>query len=182
MARVYRRILLPRTLDRKLQRLAELEWETNGILLYSQEPVSDSQIDCSVEALYLTGIGTATHVQADPERMRTANEYFRRHPDVRSVKWHTHCRGTGEVWFDRLSQQDIDSYEAQLEHDGRFIGMMVSPTRKILYGRERITLETIPDPSGFIQHQRIIERELKQVARSLGYQTSSFYFLVPQFL
>ena len=90
-----RKVLLPREIDERLDNLTGLVKEIDGILLYRK------QADyCPIEALFMTGVGSAGHVQAQPDRMEVANELFRRNPDYRFVKFHTHSKGTIEKFGD----------------------------------------------------------------------------------
>lgn len=168
--RIRRRILLPRSLDARLKNLAELQQETNGALLYVPQVRSANEIDCRVDALYMTAVGTAGHVRAEPQRMAIVNCFFERNSEYLFVKWHTHCRGTGEHWFTRLSQGDIDSYEAQLQDDSRFIGMMASPLRTLLYGRGELDYSLVEDTSTSRARGEHVSRELQISARELGYR------------
>ena len=163
-----RRISLPEELDRQLKTLAELQQESNGVLLYTSQG-----LDFRVDHLYMTNIGTAGHVQADPIRMEIINKFFERHPEYQLIKWHTHSRGTGEYWFDKLSEGDIRSYNRQLEEDPEFIGMMVSPVKKIIVargkGEESTLVRVVPTPHDFYDRRRRLETEIELAARELGY-------------
>jgi len=161
--------VLSNRLDGILKNLAELKEETNGVLLY--EPVERTDhVDCRVDHLYMTGVGTAGHVKADQTRMDIINEFFQRHPEYRFVKWHTHSRGTGEHWHKRLSQGDIDSYREQMRQDPEFMGMMVSPSGRILVARKGTAdMEIVPTWAGFEEKSKYLHDEILHSANSLGY-------------
>lgn len=166
--RVRRRILVPISIDGKLRHLAGLKQESNGALLYVPTLTSDG-LNCRVDALYMTAVGTAGNVCAEPQRMAIINRFFESNPEYRFVKWHTHCRGTGEYWFTRFSQGDIRAYKEQLRQDSRFIGMVVSPTRKLLYGKGIVELALMLDTSNSQRRERQVQGELQTAARELGY-------------
>src|SRR3989339_1491985 len=100
-----RKVLLPREIDRRLDNLTELVEEVDGILLYRRQ--GDY---CPIEALFMTGVGSAGHVQAQPDRMEVANDFFRRNPDYQFVKFHTHSKETidkfGDYYAKHFSQGD----------------------------------------------------------------------------
>ena len=119
-----RKIILPEEINEKLDNLADLVEETNGILLYRRRGNS-----CPVEGLFMTGVGNAGHVQAYPERIKIANEFFKRNLKYQFVKFHTHSKGTirrfGDYYSRHFSPEDINGIEEQLRHDREFIAMLV---------------------------------------------------------
>lgn len=52
---------------------------------YVPEQTSDG-FDCRVDALYMTAVGTAGHVRADPQRMEIVNRFFENNPEYMFVK------------------------------------------------------------------------------------------------
>jgi len=162
-----RKIVIPWKINERLERLAQLQQETNGALLYVPEK-RPFGFNYNVRALYMTGVGTAHNVQADPRRMEIVNIFFEKHPGYGFVKWHTHCRETGEQWYEKFSQGDINSYKWQLRQDRRFVGMMISPTRKQLYGYGDLGFATIRSPTSDLLEDRISD-ELRHIAEQLGY-------------
>ena len=164
-------VLVSREFDRKLNRLTSLEQEVNGVLLYREQGIY-----CPIETVYLTGIGTAGHVQATQSRIEIANEFFRRNPEYSCVKFHTHSKGTmkrfGESYATNFSQDDKRVYENQLKEEADFIGMVVTPVTKLLYAPDNPTLRVV---EGFpLQADRRIHEELSQIALELGHEKSSF--------
>jgi len=152
-----------------LRDLAELKEETNGVLLY--EPVrKPGHVDCRVDLLYMTGIGTTGHVRADPMRMEIINEFFQNHPEYRFVKWHTHSRGTGKYWHDKLSQGDMDSYREQIRQDPEFMGMMVSPSGRRLVAKGPVEMHVVPTWGDFEEKASYLSDEMSLAANALGYR------------
>ena len=70
-----RKIVIPWKINERLERLAQLQQETNGVLLYVPEK-RPFGFNYNVRALYMTGVGTAHNVQADPRRMEIVNIFF----------------------------------------------------------------------------------------------------------
>ena len=163
-------VLLAREFDRRLNELTSLEQEVNGVLLYRLQGRY-----CPIETIYMTGLGTAGHVQASQNKLVTANEFFRRNPEYSCVKFHTHSRGTikiNEYYATHFSQADINSYDNRLKEDADFIGMVVTPTTKLLYAPDNPTLRLV---EGFPSEAEIrINNELSQIALELGQDTSRF--------
>ncbi|GEM_PF-4427337 len=169
MIKIRRNILVPQVLDDRLAQLAELGEETNGILVCKPQQ-QGHLLNYETNALYVTALGTSHQVVASPTMMRMLNLFFQHNPQYHVVKWHTHCRGTGEEWFSKLSRGDIDHYQGHLEVNSFFIGMMVSPTQKILYGRGEISLEVVPTSPRFEREERVILQKLENAAIEVGYQ------------
>ena len=48
-----------------MHKLTKLEEETNGVLFYVPKLLSDGSYDCHVHGMFVTGIGSNVHVQAD---------------------------------------------------------------------------------------------------------------------
>ena len=164
-------VLLPRQFDATLEELASLEQESNGILLYKRQGNF-----LPVEYIFMTGIGTGGHVQADQKRMDVANEFFKRNPAYNYVKFHTHSKGTGRQFGDyfatHFSAGDIETYREQLKENSDFIGMVVTPTTKLLYAPDNPTI-------GIVRHfpskaNSKIQVELAQIAAVMGYDLGKF--------
>ena len=170
--RIKRVVRIPQELSNKLEgrlkKLVDLKEETNGVLLYVPIEGPD-YIDCRVDELYMTAVGTLGHVIADPVRMAIINEFFQRHPEYRFIKWHAHSKGTGRYWHKRLSSGDMDSYREQLRHDPEFMGMMVSPSGRILVARGPAEMKVVPTWAGFEEKSRHLHEEILRAANSLGY-------------
>lgn len=161
-----RQVLLVRQFDRTLDDLAELTQEANGVLLYRPQGRY-----CPIEASYMTARGNPGHVRAEEQRMDVVNEFFRRNPDYRFVKFHTHSKGTirrfGEHFATHFSDGDIRSYDEQLRTNPEFIGMVVTPETKLLYAQDKPTIRVV---SGFpSEANRRIHRELEEIKMELGY-------------
>ena len=124
----------------------------------------------------MTGRGNPGHVQADPQRIAIANELFSKHPDYGLVKFHTHSIGTikvfGEYYATNFSQEDINIYEEQIKHDSRFIGLVITPQTKLLYGRNNPILKIIDQPIPKISYQ--INNEIRKIASQRGYELKNF--------
>ncbi|MEK6921368.1 MAG: hypothetical protein AABX82_05770 [Nanoarchaeota archaeon] len=84
-----RKVLLPKELETRLNGLTSLVEEVKGVLFYRPQ-----EEYCPLEAIFMTGVGTEGHVQANPGRLEVVNEFFGRNPDYHYVEFHTHCEGT----------------------------------------------------------------------------------------
>ncbi|MGV8086247.1 MAG: hypothetical protein ACP5N1_01325 [Candidatus Woesearchaeota archaeon] len=168
-----RNVLLPNELDGRLDTLTNLVEEINGILLYRQ-----NGIYCPIEALFMTGIGSAGHVQSQSDRMEIANEFFKRNPDYKFVKFHTHSRGTiekfGSHYARHFSQGDIDGMKEQLRYDKNFMAMLVTPETKLLSGIDNPKLLVVDNSLEYINRSQIVSASLKNIAENLGYDLSKF--------
>ena len=166
-----RTIVLARQFDSTLDELATIDKESNGVLLYRRQ---DDYLP--IENIFMTGIGSEGHVQAEQERMNIVNEFFRRHPDYNFVKFHTHTAGTirkhGDYYATHFSEGDIRSYEAQLRDNPDFIGMVVTPKTKLLYAPDNPNIKIVQNfPS---KADSRINAELKQIAATMGYDLRRF--------
>lgn len=166
-----RKVLLPRNLERRLDNLIGLTEEINGILLYRR------QMDyCPIEEIFITGVGSVGHVQAQPERMEIANEFFRRNPDYRFIKFHTHSKGTierfGQYYAMHFSQADISGIEEQLKYDREFMAMLVTPETKLLSGIDNPELLVANGFSSYKNRNKAVSLSLKVIAKNLGYDIS----------
>jgi len=161
-----RKVVLARKFDHTLDDLAELTEEVNGILFYRKQ-----EIYCPVEAIFITGKGTAGHVRSEQERINIVNDFFDRTPGYQFVKFHTHSKGTirkfGDFYATHFSQGDIAGYDEQLKTNPDFIGMVATPTTKLLYAPDNPTLKIVNDfPSEANQRIHI---KLRDIARTRGY-------------
>lgn len=166
-----RKVLLPRELEGRLDNLTALTEEVDGILLYRRQ--NDY---CPIEALFMTGVGSAGHVQAQPERMEVANEFFRRNPDYQFIKFHTHSKGTidrfGQYYARHFSQGDIDGIKEQLRYDRDFMAMLVTPETKLLNGIANPELLVVNDFPRYQNRSQVVNQSLKVIAGNLGYDIS----------
>ena len=166
-----RKVLLPREIDGRLNNLTGLVEEVDGIHLYRRQ--GDY---CPIEALFMTGVGSAGHVQAQPDRMEVANEFFRRNPDYQFVKFHTHSKGTierfGDYYARHFSQGDIDGIKEQLGYDRDFIAMLVTPEKKLLSGIDNPELLVVNDFPAYQNRSQAVSQSLKVIAENLGYNIS----------
>jgi len=168
-----RKVLLPREIDGRLDNLTGLVEEVDGILLYRRQ--GDY---CPIEALFMTGVGSAGHVQAQPDRMEVANEFFERNPGYQFVKFHTHSKGTierfGDYYARHFSQGDIDGIKEQLGYDRDFMAMLVTPETKLLSGIDNPELVVVNDFPGYQNRSQAVSQSLKVIAGKLGYDISRF--------
>jgi hypothetical protein len=166
-----RKVLLPREIDERLNNLTGLVEEVDGILLYRRQ--GDY---CPIEALFMTGVGSAGHVQAQPDRMEVANEFFRRNPNYQYVRFHTHSKATierfGDHYARHFSQGDIDGINEQLRDDRDFMAMLITPETKLLSGIDNPELRVVPDSESYKTRSQAINIQLNQIARHLGYDIS----------
>ncbi|MFH1212035.1 MAG: hypothetical protein V1659_03850 [Candidatus Woesearchaeota archaeon] len=166
-----RKVLLPKEIDARLDGLSGLIEEVDGILLYRRQ--GDY---CPVEALFMTGVGSAGHVQAQPARIQVANEFFRQNPSYQFVKFHTHSKGTidkfGQYYSRHFSRGDIDAIKEQLKHDRDFMAMLVTPEIKLLCGIDNPELSVVNGFSDYQDRSRVVSQSLEIIARNLGYDFS----------
>ena len=167
-----RTVLLPRDIEGRLNNFTELTQEVDGILLYRRQ--GDY---CPLEQIFMTGVGTEGHVQAHPERMEVANEFFRRNPDYQFVKFHTHSKGTierfGHYYARHFSQGDIDGIKEQLRDNRNFMAMLVTPETKLLSGIDNPELVVVNDFAGYQNRSQAVSQALKVIAGNLGYDIIS---------
>jgi len=168
-------VLLPREFEKRLDNLALIEDEINGILMYKSQEGQYEQY-CPVLHLYVTGMGTPSHVQADEQRMAVVNEFFQRHLEYGAVKFHTHSKGTitrfGQHYATNFSLGDIDSYKEQIVHDPEFIGMVTTPSAKLLCGKDNPLLRIINSDVQIIENK--IAEELEAIAREKGFRFEAY--------
>lgn len=167
-------VLLPRNLESKLDNLTELVEEVNGILLYRPRVN-----ECLLEAMFITGLGTEGHVISEQKRIELANQFFKKNPNYKFVRFHTHSKGTikkySSYFAKHFSQGDIDSIKEQLKLDRTFIAMLVTPERKLLSGIDNPHLEITPDSSYLQDRNNFISTALRKIAETKGYDISKFY-------
>lgn len=163
-----RQVLLPSDIGIRLHNLTALVEEVNGILLYKR--IADN---CPLEAMFVTGVGNAGHVQALPERAEIANEFFRRNTDYQFVKFHTHTAETirkfGDYYARNLSKGDIDLIKAHLKEDKEFMTLLITPETKILCGIDNPKLVMINDFPGYKEKSYRVGEEIKNIAKQKGY-------------
>ncbi len=163
-----RTIVLPSELEKKLTGLASLREEVDGILLYRPR-----ENLCPIEAIFMTGVGNEGHVQAQPSRVEIANEFLKRNPDYRFIKFHTHSRGTiqkhGAYYARNFSSRDIAVLQEQLKQDPAYIALLVTPATKVVYGRDSPNVETVPNFPRYVQRGLAVHESLQRIARNLGY-------------
>lgn len=168
-----RKVLLPREIEKRLDNLTGLVEEVDGILLYRKQGNY-----CPLESLFMTGVGSEGHVQAQTDRMEVANEFFRRNPDYQFVKFHTHSKGTierfGEYYARHFSQGDIDGIKEQIRYDGDFMAMLVTPEIKLLCGIDNPELVIVNDFLGYQNRSQAVSEALKVIARNKGYDLNKF--------
>lgn len=170
MARI---VILPGELEQRLNNLTNLVEEVDGVLLYRR--LEDY---CLIESIFMMGVGKEGHVQAQLERIKIANDFFRRNPDYRFVKFHTHSKGTidkfGEYYATHFSEGDIDTFRDMLEDDKEFIAMLVTPTTKLLYGIDNPELTVVNDSPRYRYRNQAVSEALRIIAQNLGYDIDFF--------
>ncbi len=164
-----RTILLPNKLAGVLHNLTKYKEEHNGVLIY--RPDSKYHPDsyyCPVSYAGITGKGTPGHVRADPRSIEILNAFLKENPEHRYIKWHTHSvetiRTFGNYYAENFSSGDISSYDEQINYDPDFIGMVVTPKKILIYGRDNPKIRTVSSfPS--TENKRIkkrIEEHMRQ--------------------
>lgn len=168
-----RKVILPKELDGRLDNLTRLTEEVNGILLYRQQ-----EDFCPIETLFMTGVGNIGNVQAQPERMEVANEFFQRNPDYKFIKFHTHSKATiqryGSYYTCHFSQGDIDGIQEQLRYNRDFMAMLITPSTKLLSGIDNPELLIVDNFPRYQNRNKALDQSLKIIADNLGYDLSRF--------
>ncbi|MFH0713064.1 MAG: hypothetical protein V1722_00620 [Candidatus Micrarchaeota archaeon] len=168
-------IVIPQHLHKRLKTLAQLEQETNGVFLCTPQRTG-AKTRWLAHSFHLLGRGSATHVRADPMRLAAANHLLE-HVHAQSpsagyklLKVHTHCRGTGEEWFDRFSSGDRNSVMAQLKRDPDYALVMISPIRSIAIGYpdNRYFVSEAPSTQTSLRNTRNLETLYATVASRHG--------------
>lgn len=166
-------VLNPTDLGQRLNQLANLAPETNGVLIY--KPRRDI---CPVSTLLMTGKGTEGHVVSDPKRRELINMMLSQDPELRFIKFHTHTSETarrfGKQYLRQFSQGDLDAYREQFKHDKEFIGMLVTPTTQLLCGLDNPQLHSVsPDPEILAERTRV-EGMFQRVLAESGIEIDNF--------
>lgn len=167
-----RTIILPSEINTKLDNLANLVEEVNGILLY--KPRKET---CPLEALFVTGVGNEGHVQSTQQGLDVANTFFREFPDYKFIKFHTHTKGTikryGEYYAKHFSSGDIEGIKEQLKEDRNFIALLATPETKLLCGIDNPTLRYTTF-KGYKECNRFVDHTLKTISKRLGYEQRKY--------
>lgn len=166
-----RLIMLPEEIDARLDTLADLRDEANGILIYGIQ-VGERGAHCRpVYTSVMTGVGTPGHVDVEPERLEVVNEFLSRNKDYAMVKFHTHSRGTIKSFGSSLARNfsggDIEGYEECLADEPRLVFMVATPETKLLYGRGDLSLKVVQDFHK--AREARIHADLDEIKREKGY-------------
>ncbi len=166
-----RTVILPSEINKRLDKLATLKEEVNGILLYRSQ-----REYCPIEQSFMLGVGSAGHVQAQLERLEVANEFLRRNRNYNFVRFHTHSRGTienfGNYYAKYFSAQDISEIKKEIMRNPDHIEMLVTPETKLLSGIDNPHLIIVDDFPGFHNRSRAVRESLQIIERNLGYDLS----------
>jgi hypothetical protein len=167
-----RTVIIPNAVDSKLNTLAQLVEEVNGVLLFRR--VQDY---CPIETLFVTGVGSEGHVESRPDRAKVVNEFFQRNPEYRFVKFHTHSQGTvrkyGSHYAQNFSKEDLAIFAAQLKEDPEYMHLLATPSTKLLYGADNPTLQFVSDFSGRSKRGEAVDKSLEGIAKRLGVSLDS---------
>ena len=161
-----RTIILPPELEQRLDDLAGLVQEVNGILFYRRQKDL-----CPIEQILITGSGTEGDVQTTDERIKVANEFFRRNPRYRPVEFHTHTKGTirrfGDWYASNFSNDDIATVTAKLNEDPHYLALLVTPTKKLVASGDQsiLRVETFPE---YEKKGEVVRNALRKIAANLG--------------
>lgn len=168
-----RTVVLPRTIEARLDTLALLNEEVEGALFYRQRGEY-----CPIDAIFMMGIGTESEVKCQSDRLDVAKKFLRMNPSYYFIGFHTHSVGSIRMHGDdvarNFSKQDIDEFRRQIGFDANYIGMLVTPETKLLYGAdnpELVVVETLP---GFQQRNTAVSIALSRIARELGCNLERF--------
>ena len=168
-----RTVVLTRDIASRLDNLALLAEETDGCLFYRQ--LGDY---CPIDYLFMMGIGDEGHVRQQSDRVQVANKFFERNNDYKCVMFHTHSTGTisrhGNYFATHFSRQDIDEFKRQLGFDRDYIGMLVTPKTKLLYGIDSPSLAVVESLPGYVLRSRAVDIAINKIARELGCNMKRF--------
>ncbi len=166
-------VALPKTLENTLDALIAVNQESNGVIWTKRK----GRINVCT-SIFMTGIGDDSHVEANEERIRLVNVFLEKNPQYCFVKFHTHTYATiqkhGEYYAEHFSTGDIQGYQEQLQHNPDFLAMVVTPVKKLLYGRDNPELVVIADPKNFLQESAIIDLSVRIMARFLNINLDNF--------
>lgn len=170
-----RTFVLPKSIEKKLDSLPYLsEAEVNGALLYRKHP---NEI-CLIEAYSITGIGNNGHVETDPKRQKLIFSFLETDPSYRFIKFHTHSVGTvrtfGQYYAENFSDEDLNLYNERIRKDPEYVGMVITPKTKLLYGLGNPKLMIVTTFLGFKERNFSVNKSLDIIARRLGISYKPF--------
>lgn len=165
-------VVLQQELERRLNTLTSLVEEVKGVLLYRPK-----EKYCLLETIFMTGVGTEGHVQANPGKLEVVNEFFTRNPDYHYVEFHTHCKGTirefGQYYAHHFSQQDLASLTHKLKNDARYMHLLITPETKLLWGTGSPVLKVVDTFPGYKERSQALNTALNVIANRLGYDVGT---------
>ena len=162
-----RTILLPNVLDYRLRTFAGMEEERMGVLFYVRR-YNEAGLNCRVDGLLTTGIGTNPFVDKNHQMQEVLNAFFLSNQEYRYIEWHTHPNG-----IQTHSPEDLEAFVTELMNDPYFIGMIITKTRRSIFqdngpGSE-IKIKNVRTPNDFDGRQNVIFSKLEESAIKLGY-------------
>jgi len=135
-----KRIILPERISEKLDLLVRLDQECSGILLYRK-----TKEDCPIDYMFLTGISGNKKAIPERERENLIKKFYFENPDYSGIDFHTHSALNIQKYGKKLedfSKGDLTDIESKLKRDENYLAMLVTPKRKILYGKKAPDLVT----------------------------------------
>ncbi|MEK6968058.1 MAG: hypothetical protein AABX51_05500 [Nanoarchaeota archaeon] len=163
-----RRVLIPESIDSKLERIAERPFETSGFLFY-EENEKLGRIDNLVRGMYITGVGNKSSVKAEMDCVRVTYKFLETHHEYRIIDWHTHPRG-----LPHASPIDMQTISEHMEKNPARISLIIGRGESGMiatgYGTGQISAEKVLDPADRQYHEVAIRRGLNSAAQEIGMQ------------
>jgi len=122
-----RTILLPNVLDYRLKTFARMEEERIGVLFYVRR-YDEAGLNCRVDGLLTTGIGTNHFVYKNPQIQEIVNTFLLSNKEYKYIEWHTHPNGN-----QTHSPVDLEAFVTELMNDSYFIGLIITKTRRSIF-------------------------------------------------
>ena len=166
-----RNVIIPEDILENLELLTGMENEINGILPYRMATQGETT-NCVVESSFFTGAGTGASVSRDPQRLKAINQFLQENPEYRIIDFHTHPERLGSHWHQHFSDQDVKTFRDHLKDDPLYIGMLVTPTHKIIWAPDKPELKTCPPLPKFMHEG--LQRKIVEAAERIGIRLGEF--------
>lgn len=167
-------VLVPPDLERRLTKLAGRDEGANGLIFATARGP-----DLALQYLVLTNLGRGVHLQTSPERMPVVDELLTAVPPAyRVVHFHTHSSGTvatAPLLATHFTKNDVGYYTQQAREDPQFLALLVTPKKRMLYGRDSQTSQvTMVQDGQIFSVSRDIEFALRDICRGMGVHPGNF--------
>lgn len=130
-------IVLPKHFNTQLEIITHHTQEVLGVALAIEHESDTPFSTYIIEGILLLGMGSAYSVFPDEKRLIIANEILKFNPLYRAIEFHTHCKGTGEMWYDKFSSGDFNSFNNILSYNRYYKHILFTPTNILTFGEQR---------------------------------------------